>query len=296
MKFIEALKSNIIISDGAMGTMLQSSGLPNGHCPEEWNISHANELSAIHKQYFEAGSDLVETNTFGGNRYRLKLHGHENNVYDFNKAATEIAKKVCPKGKFVAGSVGPTGEFLEPLGTLNYSDLVEAFSDQINGLIDGGVDVLFIETMSYIDEVTAAVEAAQKINSKIPIVASMSFEKSASGFRTMMGISISEFIKEMSKLPVVAIGANCGKGADEMIDIMEEFRQQTDFPLIAQANAGLPEMRDDKIIYAETPEQRNELTRVLLSEKVNIIGGCCGTTPDHIAAIRKTIDYYIKRN
>lgn len=296
MTFKEALKSRILVSDGAMGTMLQQQGLPVGQCPEEWNISHPKELSAIHKQYFDAGSDMVETNTFGGNRYRLKLHGFENKVYEFNKASAEIAKKVCPKGKFVIGSVGPTGEFLEPLGTLKFSDLKEAFEEQISGLIDGGVDALFVETMSYNDEIIAAVEAAQKLNNKITIIASMSFEKSASGFRTMMGVAIPDFIEEMVKLPVIAIGANCGKGADEMVDIMEEFRQKTDFPLIAQANAGLPETQDDKIIYTETPEQRSELTRILLSEKVNIIGGCCGTTPDHIAAIRKTVDYYVKRN
>lgn len=294
MNLIEALKSKIIISDGAMGTMLQSSGLPNGHCPEEWNISHANKLSAIHKQYFDAGSDLVETNTFGSNRFRLRHYEFEKRVYEFNKAGAEIARKVCPKGKFVAGSIGPTGELLEPLGTLKFSDLIEAFNEQINGLIDGGVDILFIETMSFTEEIKAAIDAAQNINSKIPIVASMSFERSASGFHTMMGVSIPDFIEEMVKLPVIAIGANCGQGADEIIDIIEEFRQITDMPLIAQANAGLPETKDNKIVYHETPQQRSELTRVLLSERVNIIGGCCGTTPEHIKAIRDTVDYYNK--
>ena len=296
MTFEQALKSKVLVSDGAMGTMLQSGGLPVGHCPEEWNISHPDVLASIHNGYFTADADLVETNTFGGNRYRLKHYGHENKVYEFNKAGAEIAKKVCPVGKFIAGSVGPTGEFLEPLGLLTISDLEEAFTEQISGLVDGGVDVLFIETMSYIDEIRAAIVAAQKVNKNIPIVASMSFEKSAVGYRTMMGTGIPEFIKEMKKLPVIAIGANCGKGAKEIIDIMEEFRQLTDIPLIAQANAGLPETKDDKIIYTETPEQRGELTRVLLGEKVNIIGGCCGTTPEHITSIRQTINYYINRN
>jgi 5-methyltetrahydrofolate--homocysteine methyltransferase len=294
--FVECIKSKIIVSDGAMGTTLQSRGLPSGHCPEEWNISHPEVLLSIHKDYFASGSDIVETNTFGGNRFRLKLHGYENKVYDFNKAAAKIAKSACPKNKFVAGSIGPSGEFLEPLGTLLISDLEEAFYEQIRGLVDGGVDALFIETMSYTDEIKAAISAAQKVDKNIPLVASMSFEKSASGYHTMMGVSIPDFIKEMDQFPVIAIGANCGKGAGEMIDIMEEFRQLTDKPLIAQANAGLPENKDGKIVYTETPEERSELTRVLLSEKVNIIGGCCGTTPDHIAAICKTVDYYIKRN
>ena len=296
MTFKEALKLKTLVSDGAMGTMLQSRGLPSGHCPEEWNISHPDVLLSIHKDYYNAGTDIVETNTFGGNRFRLKLHGYENRVYDFNKAAAEIAKSVCPKNKFVAGSIGPTGEFLEPLGTLLISDLEETFQEQIRGLVDGGVDALFIETMSYIDEIKAAISAAQKIDTNIPLVASMSFEKSASGYHTMMGVSIPDFLREMDQLPVIAIGANCGKGADEMIDIMEEFRQLTDKLLIAQANAGLPEIKDGKTVYTETAEQRSELTRVLLSEKVNIIGGCCGTTPEHIAAIRETVDYYFNRN
>ena len=294
MNFKEALKSKVFVSDGAMGTMLQQRGLPVGHCPEEWNISHPDILLSIHKDYYDAGADIVETNTFGGNLYRLKHHGFENRIYDFNKAAAGIAKKVCPKGKYVAGSVGPTGEFLQPVGLATDDDLEKAFEEQIRGLVDGGVDVLFIETMSFIEEIYAAVSAAQKINKSIPLLASMSFEKSATGFRTMMGTSIPDFIEQINNQPVVAIGANCGKGADEMVDIMEEFRQHTDLPLLAQANAGLPETKNDQIIYNETPKQRGELTRVLLSEKVNIIGGCCGTKPEHIKAIRETVDYYSK--
>jgi 5-methyltetrahydrofolate--homocysteine methyltransferase len=292
LKFEKALKSKVLVSDGAMGTMLQAHGLPVGHCPEEWNISHPDVLLSIHKDYFDAGADLVETNTFGGNRYRLKMHGYDNSVYHFNKAGAEMAKEVCPTGKYVSGSVGPTGEFLQPFGLATDVDLKKAFEEQIRGLIDGGIDVIFIETMSYIDEIKSAVSAAQEINKDIPLVASMSFEKSASGYRTMMGTSIPDFIEQIINQPIIAIGANCGKGADEMVDIMEEFRQHTDLPLIAQANAGLPETKEDKIVYTETPEQRSELTRVLLSEKVNIIGGCCGTTPDHIKAIRKTVDKY----
>ncbi len=295
MKFADALKSKILVSDGAMGTMLQQSGLPVGQCPEEWNISHSDVLLSIHKEYYDAGADIIETNTFGGNLYRLKHFGFENKSYDFNKAGAEIAKKVCPKGKYVAGSVGPTGEFLQPLGLATAADLVKAFEEQIQGLVDGGIDVLFIETISFIEEIYAAISAAQKINKDIPLIASMSFEKSAVGYRTMMGTSIPDFIEQINNHPVVAIGANCGKGADEMIDIMEEFRQHTDLPLLAQANAGLPETIDNRIVYSETFAQRGDLTRILLSEKVNIIGGCCGTKPDHIKAIREIVDYYGKK-
>jgi len=292
LKFIDALKSRTLVSDGAMGTMLQENGLNAGHCPEEWNISHLDVISAIHKAYYGAGADIVETNTFGGNLYRLKHNGFENRIYEFNKAGAEIAKSVCPVGKFVAGSVGPTGEFLQPLGLATSSDLENAFEEQIRGLVDGGVDVLFIETMSYVEEINAAVSSAQKIDQNFPIVTSMSIEKSAVGHRTLMGITISEFVKKIRNLPIVAMGANCGRGPDEMVDIMTEFREHTDLPLLAQANAGLPETKDGKMIYNETLEQRGELARILLDKNVSIIGGCCGTNPNHIKAIRNAVDNY----
>ncbi len=277
-----------------MGTMLQEKGLPTGHCPEEWNVSHPKVLNTIHEEYFDAGADIVETNTFGGTRYRLKLHGFEEKVYEFNKQGAALAKEVCPEGKFVAGSVGPTGEFLQPLGLATIEDLEAAFSEQIQGLLDGEVDVLFIETMSSIDEIKAAVSAAHQINRDLPLVVSMSFEKTPSGFRTMMGTSIVEFIDSMKVLPVTAIGANCGKGTDEMLDIMKEFREISQMPLLAQANAGLPEMKDGSIIYSETADQRGEITEIFIKNKINIIGGCCGTTPTHIAAIRQMVDKHQK--
>jgi len=292
MKFIDVLKSRPLVSDGAMGTMLQQNGLSAGHCPEEWNISHPDVISSIHKNYYEAGADIVETNTFGGNLYRLNHNGFENRIYEFNKAGAEIAKSVCPAGKYVAGSVGPTGEFLQPLGLATISDLENAFEEQIRGLIDGGVDILFIETMSYIEEINAAISAAQKIDKNLSLVASMSIEKSAVGYRTLMGITISEFVEKVRNLPIVAMGANCGRGPDEMVDIMAEFREHTELPLLAQANAGLPETIDGKMIYNETLEQRGELTQELLDKNVRIIGGCCGTNPNHIKAIRNAVDNY----
>lgn len=292
MKFSEALKTKILVSDGAMGTMLQQWGLAVGECPEEWNVNKPDILASIHKDYFEAGADIVETNSFGGNKYRLQHFGLESKIYDLNFAAAKIAKDVCPAGKYVAGSVGPTGEFLQPLGTGTTSDFEDAFSEQIQGLADGGVDVLSIETMSFVEEIIAAVNVAQQINRDLPLITSMTFEKSAAGYRTMMGISIEDFVKQIKNQPVVAIGANCGKGADEMIEIMREFRQHTDLPLLSQANAGLPEIADGKIVYRETPQQRGELTQLLLGEKVNIIGGCCGTGPGHIRAIKDTVDLH----
>lgn len=292
--FIEILNHKTLVSDGAMGTLLQAEGLPIGHCPEEWNVSHPDVLTQIHKNYFDAGADIVETNTFGGTRFRLKLHGFEDKVYEFNKQAAKLAKEVCPENKFVAGSVGPTGEFLQPLGISTFEDLEAAFSEQIQGLIDGGVDVLFIETMSFVDEITAAINAARKINPEIPLVCSMSFEGGAAGFRTMMGTSIKDMIDGLADYQIAAIGANCGKGTDEMLGIVKEFRKYTDMPLLAQANAGLPETKNGKIVYSETPEQRGEFAGLLLKEKVNIIGGCCGTTPEHISAIRHIVDNYQK--
>ncbi|MFC2088208.1 homocysteine S-methyltransferase family protein [Calditrichota bacterium] len=290
----KVLKNKTLVSDGAMGTLLHAQGLPIGHCPEEWNISHPEVLTHIHKNYYDAGADIVETNTFGGSRYRLRLYGFEDKVYEFNKQGAALAKAVCPAGKFVAGSVGPTGEFLQPLGITTFEEMEFAFSEQIQGLIDGGVDVLFIETMSYVEEIKAAVNATVKINPDIPMVCSMSFEKGAAGFRTMMGTSIKDMVNELADTHVTVIGANCGKGTDEMVGIMKEFRHFTDMPLLAQANAGLPETLNGEIVYSETAEQRGQITKLLLKEKVNIIGGCCGTTPAHISAIRHAVDSYQK--
>jgi 5-methyltetrahydrofolate--homocysteine methyltransferase len=291
-QFLEYLKERVVVADGATGTMLQFSGLPTDSCVEEWNLSHPEVVRQIHQAYYEAGADFVETNTFGGNRIRLRLHGMEDKVAEINQRAVEHVQSVCPSGKFVAGSVGPSGEYLEPVGTMTYDILYEVFLEQITALIETGVDLLCIETMTDITELKAALTAAQTIQKDIPIVASMTFEKSATGFHTMMGTLPEQAIKEIQNMNPVAIGSNCGHGAPEMIELMAEFKKYTSLPLVAQANAGIPVWEDGKHTFPETSAERGQYTEKLLDLGVRIIGGCCGTTPEHIRFIRSSVDKF----
>ena len=291
-KFIELLKSSTLVADGAMGTMLQKYGLLAGSCPEEYNLRHPDIVQSIHQQYFTAGADLVETNTFGANRFRLSFHGYGDQVKELNRRAAELACTVRPAGKFVAGSVGPTGELLEPLGMLTFNQLVDAFYEQMTALQAGGVDLIIIETLADLQEARAALQAAKNLTPVLPVAVTMTFDRGVTGFKTMMGISPPAMISTLVEAGADIIGANCGLGMDEMIDLMTEIRSQYSAALIAQANAGLPRWDGQKNVYSETPAQRGRATAKLLELKVNIIGGCCGTTPDHIRTIRQAVDAY----
>ena len=289
-KFRLALDTRVLVSDGAMGTMLQQKGLAAGECAEEWNISHTEVVRTIHKAYIDAGADIIETNSFGGNRSRLSLHGFGDKVVEFNSTAVQLARSICPSNKFIAGSVGPSGEFLEPMGSATYEKLYDIFSEQIIALISAGVDLIIIETMSDVTEVRAAATATRDINGDIPLILSMTFEKSPAGFYTMMGITPEQAVQMLEELKPDAIGSNCGNGAPEMLELMKVFRSLTSLPLLAQANAGKPILNGNEYSYSELPEERGEYARQLLELGVNIIGGCCGTTPEHISAIRSVID------
>jgi 5-methyltetrahydrofolate--homocysteine methyltransferase len=291
-KFIELLNTSTLVADGAMGTMLQKYGLLAGSCPEEYNLRHPDIVQNIHQQYFAAGADLVETNTFGANRFRLSFHGYGEQVKELNRRAAELACAVRPAGKFVAGSVGPTGELLEPLGSLTFTQLVDAFYEQMAALQAGGVDLIIIETLADLQEARAALQAAKNLTPVLPVAVTMTFDRGAAGFKTMMGISPLDLISALAEAGADLIGANCGLGMEEMIDLMTEIRGRYSAALIAQANAGLPRWDGQKNIYSETPAQRGQATTKLLELKVNIIGGCCGTTPDHIHAIREAVDAY----
>ena len=291
-KFLEVLNSGkILLCDGAMGTELQKRGLPSGACPEEYNVSHPEIIKRIHKDYFDAGSDIVETNTFGANRARLKLHDYENRVREFCIAAASLARSVCPEGKFVAGSVGPTGELLDPLGNLSEEEAYDIFAEQIKALEEGGVDVIYIETMMAAEEGVIAVKAAKE-NTSLPVVASMTFELGKAGLRTMWGVDIKTAIEKYSEAGADVIGANCGKGFDEMIAIIKEMRPQTNKPIIAQSNAGIPEWIHGMSVYTETPEVMSPKAEEILKSGVNILGGCCGTGPSHIKKMREILDRF----
>ncbi len=288
--FLERVKKGAILFDGAMGTFLQKNGLKVGECPEEWNISHPEVVKNIHKSYYDAGSDCVETNSFGGTKVKLNKFGLADKCYEFNKRAAELAKEVCPAGKFVAASIGSTGEMLEPYGDFSAQECYDNYAEQIVALKDGGVDVLCIETMMDLEEAKIALKAAKE-NTKLPVIVSMTYNQTPNGYKTLMGNSISQVVAGLKAGGADIIGSNCGNGIENMIQILKEYKScAPDVLYLVQPNAGLPEVVGDKTIYKETPEIMKVKVVNLISAGLNILGGCCGTTPDHIRAFREVLN------
>ncbi len=282
-------KGEILVSDGAMGTMLQDKGLKAGGCPEEWNITHPKEVKAIAEAYLKAGSDMILTNTFGGSRFKLAKFGLEAKVAEFNKAGVALAKKAALQyGGIVAGSVGPTGEFMQPLGTVTEDEMYDVFKEQVLAQIQGGADAICIETMTSLEEISIAIKAVKK-NTNVPVIATMTFDKGMQGYKTMMGVGIKEAALELEKAGADIIGTNCGNGIGPMVDIVREMRKYSSKPILVHANAGIPELIHGKTCFRDTPENMAEKVPELIDAGANIIGGCCGTTPEHIKAIRNAI-------
>ena len=287
---LERLKrEQILVSDGAWGTLLQSAGLSPGECPEEWNLSRPEAVGSIAAAYAEAGSDIVLTNSFGGSPVKLKAYGLENRTRELNREAARLSCKAAA-GALVAGSVGPTGEFLAPLGILGQGEAQAAFEEQIAALLEGGVHGLCIETMTALEEAVAAVRAARALDAALDIMTTMTFDASAAGFRTMMGVDISSAVRELTRAGADILGANCGNGIEQMLPIVEEFRAHTDKPILVHANAGLPEMKNGEVVFRQTPADMASTVEALLKAGCRIVGGCCGTTPDHIRSIRSEVD------
>ena len=282
-------EGQILLSDGAMGTELQKRGLPSGHCPEEYNISHPQIIQSVYKDYYDAGSDIVETNSFGGNRMRLAAHGMQDKVKEFCRRSAELAKEVCPQGRFVAGSIGPTGGMMAPLGNLTAEKAYEIFAEQAEALAEGGADIIFVETMMAVEEAEVALRAAKEA-SGLPVSVSMTFDKTETGVRTSWGVDAAMAVERLSAAGADVIGANCGNGVEIVIEVIRQMRSLTPLPLLAQPNAGIPEIIDNQIVYKETPQSMSKKLREILDIGVNILGGCCGTTPKHIRMFRKLID------
>jgi 5-methyltetrahydrofolate--homocysteine methyltransferase len=294
--FLNQIRAGVILlSDGAMGTELQKRGMPTGVCPEEYNIIHPEIVQGIYRDYYAAGSDIVETNTFGANRSRLALHNFEHRVAEFCKASAQLARAVCPAGKFVAGSMGPTGDLIEPLGPRTVPEVYDIFAEQAIALAEGGVDVIFVETMMAAEEAEIAVRAVKE-KTHLPVAATMTFELGKAGLRTMWGVDVSTAAHRLTAAGADVIGANCGRGFDEMIAIMQEMRPLTDKPIIAQSNAGIPDWVDGVSVYNETPEIIQPKAEKLLQLGVNILGGCCGTGPEHIKKMRAAVDAFMAKS
>jgi 5-methyltetrahydrofolate--homocysteine methyltransferase len=294
--FVEALNSRPwLLADGATGTNYFQMGLVSGDAPEIWNFEFPDRVRSLHRQFIEAGADIILTNTFGGNRYRLKLHNAQDQVREINIAAAKNARAeadAAGRPVYVGGSIGPTGEIFEPIGSLAHEDGVAAFAEQAKALKEGGVDVLWIETMSSEEELRASVEGAAMAG--LPIVTTMSFDTNG---RTMMGITPQAFGQLATTLSAqpVAIGANCGVGASELVaTVLGITAARPDAHVVAKGNCGVPQYVDGHIHYSGTVELMADYARIALDAGARIIGGCCGTSPEHLAAMRKSLESYSK--
>jgi 5-methyltetrahydrofolate--homocysteine methyltransferase len=290
----------ILLADGATGSNLFGMGLQTGDSPELWNDIHPDRIATLHQGFIDAGSDIILTNTFGGTRHRLKLHNAEDRVTELNIKGAQIARQqvgTADREIVIGGSMGPTGEIMEPLGSLTETEAADAFEEQAVALKQGGVDVLWIETMSSREEVQAAVTGASRAG--LPIVATFSVDTNG---RTMMGLAPADIVEialGMENTPF-AIGANCGVGASELVAAvinMEQSlsQQQVETIIVSKANCGIPEYIDGKIVYSGTKEIMADYIRLAVDSGARIVGGCCGTSPGHIQAMRVALDQHQKQ-
>jgi 5-methyltetrahydrofolate--homocysteine methyltransferase len=275
-----------ILADGAMGTMLFAAGLQFGDPPETWNLGHPDVVRRIQRGYLEAGSRLVLTNTFGGNRLRLRLHGLQDRVDELNRTAAILLRaEVQAAGgtALVAGDIGPSGEIVAPLGTLDYAEAVDVFEEQARSLVAGGVDVIWIETMSDLNEIKAAIEGVRRASPGIALVTTMTFDTRG---HTMMGVSPEEGVRHLQAWGADAIGGNCGNGPDELIPVIAKMHAAApDVTLVAKSNAGMPELVDLQAVYRASPDVMAGTAIEMRDAGARIVGACCGSTPDHLRAM-----------
>ncbi|WP_321533007.1 homocysteine S-methyltransferase family protein [uncultured Desulfuromonas sp.] len=287
-RFLEAIQQRVLILDGAMGTMLQARGLAAGGCPELMNLEKPEVVEGVHRDYAQAGAQIIVTNTFGGTRSKLEHYGLEDKVHEINVQAARLARAALadPANDFVAGSIGPTGRFVEPVGDAGFDDMVEIYAEQVKALVAGGVDLLTCETFLDIRELKAAVMACREY-ADVPVMAMMTFDD---GGRTVLGTPPAAAAVMLEGLGVDVVGTNCGLGIDGMYELLAQMRDVCSCPLIAQANAGLPILKDGETIFPATPVEMTSHHDQLIALGVRVLGGCCGTTPEHIRVMRQAMD------
>jgi 5-methyltetrahydrofolate--homocysteine methyltransferase len=282
--------SPVILADGAMGTMLFEAGLQSGESPQSWNLTNPERVRAVHRAYLDAGSQVVLTNTFGSNRFRLARHALELQVAELNRAGASLLRaevEVAGGRSLVAGDVGPSGELLAPLGKLGFGEAVEAFAEQAGALIEGGVDLIWLETMSALPEVQAAIEGVRRVSPDIPVVVTMTFEKHG---RTMMGATPEQAVKSLTAWGAHAVGGNCGTGPAELLNVIRAMHALApELPLIFKPNAGMPELVDGKTTYHATRESMAQCAIDAVRAGARIVGACCGSTPGHIRAMSEEL-------
>lgn len=282
-------EGHYLVSDGAWGTLLQAKGLKPGECPEQWSIDHADEVEGIARQYILAGADMVETNSFGANRFKLEYFGLEDNAYTLNKAAAEASRRAAGPEGLVLGSVGPTGKFLIT-GEVTEEQLYQAFEEQTHGLRNGGADAIIVETMTDLDEAVIAVKAAKSTG--LDVVCTMTFDLMPDGsYRSMMGVAPADMVEPLLEAGADILGSNCGNGSAGMVAIAREIRAvNPDVPILIHANAGMPVYENGQTVFPETPAIMASHVEALVEAGATIVGGCCGTGPGHINAIRGIIN------
>ena len=284
----------VIVGDGGWGSMIMQHGLKHGEAPEAVNLSNPGILNEIAGLYLEAGAEIITTNTFGATMLRLQSYALDDKADEINLKGVEIIRNAVGEKAYVSASVGPTSQLIAPYGKTTPDEVYSNFERQIRELLAAGPDMICVETMTDLQEAVLAVKAARSLSAEIPIMATMTFNEKPRGFFTMMGVSIEKAAQGLEAAGANIIGSNCGNGIEKMVKIAAEFKKHSSLPIAIQANAGLPIMQDGKTVYPETPDFMAEQTLKLLEIGVQIIGGCCGTTPEHIRALRKVIDEYLR--
>ena len=279
----------VLVSDGAWGTELAKKGFGAGRCPELLNVEHPEVLHEIAASYVAAGSDIILTNTFGGNPYKLSKYEVEDRLEELNEAGVRISKEAAGDNALVFGSIGPSGEFLAPLGLITEEEMTAAFLKQVKAFIAGGADGVLIESMTDLGEILCALRAV-KDNSDFLAVCSMTFDKGLKGYATMMGVKPVDAVRSLEDAGADVIGSNCGWGIEEIIDVAQIMRPATELPLWFKPNAGMPELVDGTTVYRHTPEFMAMRIPDLIDAGASIVGGCCGSTPEHIRKMREVVD------